>query len=239
MGFLQYYNILCPNLQSLQINWHRSNCSHIRAAVSCAISRTQSLKALSAGDFLAEAHRPVDLKRFIYGTPPFENLRTLILYFPDLSSIIPYLGSHSQPSEYISFRLDIAPTHEVLVEFFTALGSTTRQRTLRRIRLSMEASKEQPMPLQAIDFQVLSLLMRFNLHALDVDLRNPIILIDDELAHLVQAWPDLEMFYLNEFGLGDQSTSNIPTLKGLLLVIERCPKLRGLGLCVDAADVPS
>ena len=262
IGFLECYHILCPNLESLHFS-HLGCFPHVTTTVSRAISRSPHLKTLLCTSIdetalmcLAssrhletlqaglEDHQPDDLRRLAayYGNPghpPFENLRTIKLHFRDLSSIIPCLRSHSQPFECISFDLDMAATHEVLCEFFIALGSATRRRTLQRIHLSMEASEEQPMPLQAVDFQVLSLLMNFNLHEFDVDLLNPITLTDDELAHLIQAWPDLEMFYLNKFGWGYHSTSDIPTLKGLLLVIERCPKLCDLGICVDARRVPS
>ena len=258
MGFLECYHILCPNLESLHFS-HSGLFPCVITAVSRAVSRTQNLKALSC-DFLVEVtlmriassrqlesleaslldYQPHDLRRLAaLGNLPFENLRTLKLRFLDLSSITPYLRSHCQPFEYVSFEFEIAPTHEVLREFFTALASTTRRRTLRRIRLFVESWDEQPIPSQAIDFQLLSLLTSFNLHEFNVNMINPVTLTDDELVYLVQAWPDLEMFYLNENWWGYHSTSNIPTLKGLLHVIERCPKLRGLGLCVDARHVPS
>ena len=40
--------------------------------------------------------------------------------------------------------------------------------------------------------------MTFNLHEFDVNINNPVPLNDNELAWLVQGWPDLETFNFNQ-----------------------------------------
>ena len=242
MGLLERYHILCPNLKLLSFDYS-GRCPHVTTAVCRAVSRSPNLKILLCGSIDETAwkhsagfrhlrrlrtslqdHQPADLKSLTAycgnpGHPPFENLVTLELHPQHLSSIIPYLKSHSQPFDCVSFELDIAPTPEVLREFFTALRSTTRQRTLRKICLSME-EEEGSMPLQAIDCQTLNPLVGFNLRAFSVYLLSPVTLTDGELVQLVQAWPHLETFVLNKCWWGYHSTSNIPMLKGLLSVIE-------------------
>ena len=82
--------------------------------------------------------------------------------------------------------------------------------------------------------------MTFNLRKLNVNINNPVSLNDDELVRLVQAWPELDTFNFNQHSGWDiQPSFQIPTLRGLLLLLARCPKLRDLGLCFDARNIPS
>lgn len=262
LGLLECYHTLSPNLKSLYFG-HLCRFPHVTTAVSRAIFRSPNLETLTC-DPINEAvlihivrshylkalsanllnHQPDNLRRLAdYATPdhpPFANLLALELRVEDLSSIIPYLKSHQQPFESVAFHVRILPTPKVLHEFFTALSSTTRRGTLRRITLLSLGLRIRGLPSQAIDFRVLSLLMTFKLHTFDVNLNNSVSLNDDELARLVQAWPDLETFHFNQrTGLDHHETFRIPTLRGLLLLIARCPKLRSLGVCIDARNIPS
>jgi hypothetical protein len=263
LGFLECYQALCPNLKSLHLG-HLCRFPHVTAAISRAISRSQNLESLGCDPIneaalihIAESrclkkfsasllnYQPKNLRKLAgYGTPdhpPFENLRVLELRIEDLSSIIPYLTSHHQPFEEVSFDFRMLPASEVFHEFFTALSSPTRQKTLRRIRLlCLGLRKHGIVPSQLVNFQVLSPLTTFNLHAFDVNINNPVSLNDDELVRLVQGWPELETFNFNQSSGWDCLPSfEIPTLRGLLLLLARCPKLRDLGLCVDAMNIPS
>lgn len=263
LGLLECYHTLCPNLKSLYFG-HLCRFPHVTTAVSRAITRSPNLEALTCDpvDEAALVHiansrrlkklnagllnyHSENLERLAnYATsehPPFENLRVLELRVDDLSSIIPYLKSHQQPFEVVSFDFRMLPTPEVFRQLFTVLGSTTRQGTLRRIRLLSLGLRKHEIPSQAVDFEVLELLGTFKkLHTLDLNLINTVSLSDDNLAQLVQAWPDLETFHLNQrSGWNYSPTFHTPTLRGLLLLVVRCPKLRNIGLCVDAMNIPS
>ena len=265
LGFLECYHTLCPNLKSLHFG-HLCRFPHVTAAISRAISRSPNLESLGCDPIneaalihIAESrclkkfnasllnYQPDDLRSLASHVtpdhPPFENLRVLELRVEDLSSIIPYLASHHQPFEEVSFDFRMYPPSEVFHEFFTALSSPTRRKTLRRIRLLCLGLRRRRHGLgssQLVTFQVLSPLMTFNLRELDVNINNPVSLNDDELVRLVQAWPELDTFNFNQCSGWDIRPSfQIPTLRGLLLLLARCPKLRDLGLCFDARNIPS
>ncbi|KAF8449075.1 hypothetical protein L210DRAFT_3756871 [Boletus edulis BED1] len=262
MAFLESYHILCPNIKSLVLG-HLDHSPQVSAAVSRAITRLPNLERLfcigineAALIHVTQLHRlrklstsllnhqPDTLRRLAgYGTsnhPPFKNLRILELSIKELSSITPYLTSQHQPFEEVHFVLQMVPTREVYHEFFTALSSATRRRTLRRIVLSTPRDIGRGILPQPVDFQVPSPLVTLNLHVFSVVIPNPISLNDDEFARLVQGWPELETLEFNQ-----QSEHNyipplqFPTLRGLLLLLARCPKLHGrVGLSVDARNIP-
>ena len=263
LAFLECYQILCPNLKSLHFD-HLCHIPHVTAAISRAISRSPNLESLvcspinEAALILTAESRclktfsgslpdfpPDDLRRLasfgIPDRPLFNNLCVLELRVEDLSSIILFLTSHHQPFEEVSFDCRRLPASEVFHEFFTALSSPTRRKTLRRFRLlSGQSRRRGVVSSELVTFQVLSPLMTFNFHEFDVNIDNPVSLNDDELALLVQAWPELETFKFNQrSGWYIRPSFQIPTLRGLLLLLARCPKLRDLGLCLDASNIPS
>jgi hypothetical protein len=263
LEFLECYQTLCPNLKSLHFD-HLCHIPHVKAAISRAISRSPNLENLSCdpideGALILTAEsrclktfsgslfdfQPDNLRRLAsFGTPDrplFNNLRVLDLRVEDLSFIIPFLTSHHQPFEEVSFDCYMLPASEVFHELFTALSSPTRRKTLRRIRLrSGKPRRRGVVSSELVNFQVLSPLMAFNLHEFDVNINNPVSLNDDELARLVQGWPELETFNFNQrSGWDIRPSSQIPTLRGLLLLLARCPKLRDLGLCFDCRNIPS
>lgn len=90
--------------------------------------------------------------------------------------------------------------------------------------------------LQHVGFRVLSPVMTFNLYAFEVNLDNSVSLNTDELAQLVQAWPELGTFCLNRHsGWG---SIRMPTVTEGPAVARR-PKLRNLGMSDDARNIPS
>ena len=66
--------------------------------------------------------------------------------------------------------------------------------------------------------------MTLNRHEFDVNIDNLVSLNDDELDRLVQAWPELKTFNFNQrSGWDIQPSFQIPTLRVLLLLLERAP----------------
>lgn len=260
LGFLESYHTLCPNLKSLYLRYV-VNFPHVTTAISRAISRSPNLETLSCNDIDEAAliqvaqsrclkefscslrHYETDTLKLLagYGTfnrPPFENLCILKLDVEDLSSIVPYLRSQYQPFEEVSFEFRVVSTPGVFHEFFTALCSATRRKSLRCITLSTFRSLGL-VSSQPINFQVLSPLMTLSLHGLDVNIPNPISLNDEEFVRLVQAWPKLVSLGLNQrSGWGCAASIQVPTLKSLLFLLARCPRLVRVGLCVDAKNIP-
>ena len=264
LAFLESHHTLCPNLKSLQL----PNASGFKIAVSRAICRFRNLEVLECDyiDEAALTHvsrfhclrkftshhsflRPGGWERIAgYGTPghaPFENLRVLKLTLGDLLSFIPCLKSHSQPFEEVFFRVTSFAPPEAVHELFSVLCSVTRRATLRHITLITQSRRgmtveEAEASIYQVDFQVLSPLMTLNLHMLDINLEVPISLNDNELVGLVQGWPHLECLNLNRRG----TRNSVPpplrftTLRGLLLVLARCPRLHELGMNLDATSIP-
>lgn len=261
LAFLESFHTFSPNIKSLQIH----HASDLATMVSRVISRLPNLEFLDC-NYIDEAalihvsrsrrlqkfcsilfyHQPDGLEQIAgYGTPdrsPFENVRFLDLKLGDLASIIPCLKAHHQPFEEVSFEIYRFTPPKAFHDFFAALSSVTRRRTLRRITLSAtywtleEALKCDDL----VDFQVLSPLATLNLDKLDVDIKVPISLNDDELVQLVQGWPRLECLSLNRYaGWYFVPSLQFPTLRGLSLVLARCPKLSELALSWDATNIPS
>ena len=261
LAFLESYHTLCPNLKTLYID-HSGRSPRMTAAISRAIPRSPNLEALDCGHIDEEGlihvvesralkkfsgdltnHESDTLRRLAaYRTPNgllFQNLRVLELRVKDLSSITTYLRSEHQPFEDVTVDFDTDPTPKVVHEFLSALCSATRCRTLQRVVLATNCLDESESSSQPVKFQVLSPLMIFNLRKLDINIKNPITLNDEEIVRLVQAWPELESFYLNPFAAWDYPPSlQLPTLRGLLLLAQ-CPRMRDIGLCIDARNIPS
>lgn len=261
LGLLECYHTLCPNLKSLRFG-HLCHFPHVTAAISRAISCSTNLETLTC-DSISEAAllhiaesrclrkltanllkcQPEILRRLAgYGTPdhpPFENLCVLRLCVEDLSSFIPCLRAHHQPFEEVFLEFHVTPTAEILHDFLTALSSASRRASLRRITLR-STRQRRLISSRPIDFWVLSPLMTFSLQSFEAELCDWVSLGDDELARLVQGWPQLETFCFNQLsGWEYLPSTKIPTLKGLLLLLAWCPKLSELGTCVDARNIPS
>ena len=266
LAFLESYHALCPNLKSLQFrnasglttvvsraicrltNLEVLECDYIDEAALTHVSQSRCLRRFTIHHFDL---RPGVWERIAgYGIPdhaPFENLRVLKLTLGErnLPSFIPCLKSHSQPFEEVFFKIDSYAAPEVVVvhELFTALCSVTRRATLRHITLigcrGMTVEEAEASAYQA-GFQVLSPLMTLlNLHMLDINLNVPISLNDDELVRLVQGWPHLECLYLDQNAECYLVPSlRLTTLRGLLLVLARCPRLYKLGMNLDATSIP-
>ncbi|KAG9318306.1 hypothetical protein JVU11DRAFT_390 [Chiua virens] len=249
LEFLESYHTFCPNLKSLEFRYDLQNSSSSEVvAVSHAVRRFPNLEALtchtlSEDTFLHLAkschfkrfsvrldnHHPDDLRRLAgYSTPDsplFQNLCVLGLHVKDLSTVIPYLKSRQQPFEDISIEFSDDPSPELFHEFFTALNSPSRRRSLRRIRLQAYKYGRRSRRVAAwqVDFEVLSPLLGFSLHTFDVDLLNSISLNDDELARLVQGWPDLETFRVN--AVTGWKSSRFPTPEGSVASTRTMPEV--------------
>ncbi|KAG6381569.1 hypothetical protein JVT61DRAFT_162 [Boletus reticuloceps] len=253
LAFLESYHTLCPNLKSLELH-HSPRVPEVTAAVSRAVPRFPNLENLGCDNIDEGAlihvirsrclqqfsssllnYQPDNLSKLAaYGTPehpPFENLRILELHIEDLSS----------PFEAVSFYFRTVATPEVFHEFFTALSSATRRKSLRRIKLNTRLTvTAHGAPSQPVNFPVLSPLMTLNIRQFCISIRNPVSLSDDEIVQLVQPWPKLEILDLNENrGWNCPTSVQIPTLKGLVLLLARCPELHGLGFSLDATNTPS
>lgn len=261
MGFLERYHTFSPNLRFLFFG-HLCRYPHVTTAISRAVCRSPNLEVLGCDPIDEEAlihvaetlnlkrfssclllHRPETMKSLaVRGTssdPPFKNLRILELRIEDLSSITPYFRSQYQPMQEVAFEFRMLPTRQAFLEFFTALNSPTRRGTLHKIKLQCIGSGR-PGISETVNFQVLKPLADFNLRTFHVNINNPVSLSDDELGLLAQAWPGLETFNFNQQSGWDHTTScQIPTLKGLVILLARCPKLHDLGLCADARTIPS
>ncbi|KAG9312666.1 hypothetical protein JVU11DRAFT_7082 [Chiua virens] len=258
LGFLEHYHKFCPNVKSLYFNHLDQNLSPLAvAAISRAISRSSELEVLTCHEInedtithLIQSHRlkklfarlhhhhPDNLRRLAgysaLGYTPFQNLRALDLYVQDISSVTPYLHSTHQPFEELSIEFLLITPPEDFHEFFSALNSSMRRQTLRHIRLVH--SGPDIINTMQLSFELLNPLLAFSLRTLDLNLTNPISLNDGELVQLAQAWPDLEQLNLNQYNV--RSPFCLPSLRGLLLMLARCPKLHTLGLCVDARTIP-
>ncbi|KAF8845221.1 hypothetical protein BDN67DRAFT_893487, partial [Paxillus ammoniavirescens] len=262
LGLLQSCHVLCPNLKSVHFA-HLSRLCHVTNAISRAICRAPMLESIKC-DLVDEAAlihiaQSTTLKKFgarlfncpqetlkslaNYGTPddpPFRNVHILDLHVEVLSSIIPLFRPHHQAFRDITLYFHTLPTIEVLQDLFSVLGSSQRQCSLQQIALHSFGLRIQNARPQPLTFHALSPLLHFNrLRRLDLNLTSYISLNDEELAELSRAWPDLEALTLNQcIEWNWEQSVVVPTLTGLLSLLAHCPKLRDLGLRLDARNVP-
>lgn len=173
---------------------------------------------------------------------PFPSARRISLSGPDISTITGLLRSEGQAFHTAELHLGVVPIPHLTFCFLTALASCTRQSSLHSITLDRTISSIRSDDGQLenddyiLSYDILQPLALFhNLRGLDVDLKNPISLNDDELADLARGWPLLQ--FLRLASRNELSARNI-TLRGLLLIVAACPELGRVDLCLDAREVP-
>ena len=76
-----------------------------------------------------------------------------------------------------------------------------------------------------------------HLRELVINPNHPISIDDEEFAGLVCNWPCLEVLWFT--GRREEYPVKSITLKGLLSLLVSCPKLREIGMSLDARQVPS
>ncbi|KIJ62013.1 hypothetical protein HYDPIDRAFT_30833 [Hydnomerulius pinastri MD-312] len=265
LDFLQGYHTLCPNLTSIRFHYQGMN-----TKISTAICRAQSLESIDCGliDDTALTHiaRSLTLKKFstqLYhidshrilrdiardnspDLPPFRNVKVINLHLGDLSFIIPFLKPHHQSFTDVSLTFFVTPTTAILHSFFSALGSSTRQGSVRRVHLLQVHQSEldrrwvRPDHWQPLTYDSLCPLQSFTcLRELVLELDNPVSLEEENLMMLARAWPRLEVLQVNyRSGWRVDSSTDPVTLNGLVSLLRLCPMLCTLGLSFDAREVP-
>ncbi|KIJ61998.1 hypothetical protein HYDPIDRAFT_30819 [Hydnomerulius pinastri MD-312] len=268
LPFLQSCHRLCPNLNSIRFRYEHQ---HMATEVSRAICRAQNLESIDCGliDVAAFTHiaQSLTLKSLSAWLPndrsdrlenlramrdlawhsshdlvPFRNVKVINLHIEDLSFMIPLLQPHNQLFNNISLTFHVVPTTVILHAFFSALGSTPRQGSVRRVELrqltTLDANIDRHY--EPLIYDSLCPLLSFpHLRELVLELDNPVSLNDEELMMLARAWPRLEVFKINcRSGWRVHSSANPLTLKGLVSLLRLCPMLCELGLSLDVRDVP-
>ena len=174
---------------------------------------------------------------------PFRNVKELELYVQDLHFVSRLLRWQDQMFKTFRLHLTALDNAETFFAFFTALASPQRTDSLQSIRLTCN-NPYAPEPdnasydhsVHCLAYRTLSPLASFkHLRGLEVILRNPIFLNDQELGELSRNWPMLEELALT-CTKGYYGTS--VTLGGLLFLLKHCSRLCDLRLAIDAREVP-
>ena len=174
---------------------------------------------------------------------PFRNVKELKLNVWDLHFVSSLLRPLDQM--FHTFHLGLNGLHnaETISAFLTILASPQRTDSLQSIRLTFHIAYHSPehnIPynnsVHTLTYRALYPLTSFkHLRELRLHPYNLIFLSDEELAELVHNWPMLEVLQLKCIH-GCYGTPL--TLRGLLSLLTLCPRLRELGLSLDAREVP-
>ena len=176
----------------------------------------------------------------------FRNVRDLALVlWNSLDFATCLLRPREQMFHSFKVTLQAASVATKVSALLTALASPQRAHSLRSIDISHiyylyawarrpTASDKHREPLSYETFR--PLVPFVHLRELVINLNHPTLLNDEEFASLTRNWPLLEIVRMWWAPGGDPVTSI--TLRGLLLLLTSCRKLREIGLTWDAQDVP-
>ena len=187
---------------------------------------------------------------------PFPNVETMELEICDLYFLTSLLRPHQQKFRNIEVKLHSEgrrPLVQPILSFFTTLVTPPRIKSLESISLvlhgdcfredneAQDAQDLEDSPMYyCLTFDTLSPLASFHcLRELYIAMHNQISINDDELAALARCWPSLEVLQLNcRSGGWPWVTAKYTTLRGLLSLIQACPRLWTICLPIDARIVP-
>ena len=209
------------------------------------LGMSPTLKAVSL-TLGPETTRP-DEDCFGDGDTPFRNVTKLALRLwnlPAPTTAMHLLRGHDQA--FHSFNiifLDTQITAMELPAFLRTIASPRRIDSLqslvvKRPRHPPFAVSIPTSEIQGLSYETLCPIAPLvHLRELVIDLNHPISIDDEELASLVCNWPCLEVLFLT--GMRGKHPAKSITLKGLLSLLVSCPKLREIGMSLDARHVPS
>lgn len=205
------------------------------------------------GIFLDYMFEPLEID-LTSGDTPFPNVETMKVEVWDLCLLTKLLRPHEQRFRNIELKLHpegYRPFVNPIFSFFTALDTPQRINSLQSIILSLHhdcfyerlqkvSELEDPSANFCLSYETLAPLASFRrLRQLSITLNNQISIDDIELGSLVRNWSSLEVLWLDcRSGRWPLAGAKYVTLRGLLTLIEACPRLWRICLPIDAEIVP-
>ncbi|KAG1731988.1 uncharacterized protein EDB91DRAFT_1206239 [Suillus paluster] len=244
---------LCPRLTSLRLFGYGSH-ERIKATVSDVIMGLPYLQTLRCDelsqaaitfiawhpsltelDLTIPSGHQYDFSQFPHPTlpriPPFSRIKSFGMNSRHLTDITAFIQTVQPSPSHLRINATKGSSLQGLQEFFSALSNQRRCESMQSLRFQ---SNKLP-PAASIDMDTIKPLLRFSkLRELHLSMVKSFQFSDEEVAVMGSSWPCLEDITLNDGdGPGRVRPSPI-TLRGLILLVNKCPRLRSAHLAIDA-----
>ena len=229
------------HLESLSTSVPINDVALMHLAMSSKLKKLTLTRPPPGNSYSHQACFPLD-------TTPFRNVEELCLYGWDLCFMTTLLRTEEQTFRFFTLSYNSRPTTDELSAFLAAFASPQRAHSLQSITIQPcddYDSDESPIldtSMHAyISYDTLRPLIYLScLRRLAIDIGHWISMDDDEIISLARNWillEDLELGWSqNDYGCPWRSVKYV-TFKGLLSLLECCPRLRDVSLPVDAREV--
>ncbi|KAG1741087.1 hypothetical protein EDB19DRAFT_1706216 [Suillus lakei] len=233
ISFISPLATLCPHLTSFRLfgyglpHLQTLHCDQLSQAAITFVAWHLSLTEL---DISIPSGHPYNFSQFLHPTlpriPPFSRIKSFGMNSIHLTTITAFIKAIQPSPSHLRITTSHALSPENLEEFFGILSNQWRHASLQILQL------ESSLPGASIDIDTIKPLLRFsNLRELHLLMGNPVRFSDEELATMGASWPGLEVINLND---GDtQVDPSITTLRGLILLVNKCPLLRSAHLAIN------
>lgn len=248
VSFISPLPALCPHLTSLRLFGYESHeplvatvsnvimslphlqtlhCDQLSQAVITFVAWHSSLTEL---DISIPSSHVYNFSQFPHPTlprmPPFSRIKSFGMNSVRLTTIGAFIKAVQSPPSHLRITTSHASSPEDLEEFFSILSNQWRHESLQILRVKSS------LPGASIDIDTIKPLLHFSkLRELYLLTGNPIRFSDEELATMGASWPSLEVINLNN-GYAQADPSMI-TLRGLILLVNKCPLLRSTHLAIN------
>ncbi|KAG1746709.1 uncharacterized protein EDB91DRAFT_1118444 [Suillus paluster] len=251
--FISPLATLCPRLTSLHLFGYGSH-EPIKAAVSDVIMGLPHLKMLQCDelsqaaitfvawhpsltelDISIPSDHQYDFSQFPHSTlpriPPFSRIKSFGMNSSHLTDITAFIQAVQPSPSHLHIKAVQGPSSQGLQEFFSTLSNQRRCDSMQSLRFQ----PNKRFPAASIDMDTIKPLLRFSkLRELLLSTLGSFQFSDEELAVMGSSWPCLEVITLND-GDGPWRVRPSPiTLRGLLLLVDKCPRLRSAHLAINA-----
>jgi hypothetical protein len=249
VSFISPLAALCPHLTSFRLFGYKSHeptvatvsnvimslphlqtlhCDQLSQAAITFVAWHPSLTEL---DISIPSDHAYNLAQFPHPTlprvPPFSQIKGFGMNSVRLTTINAFIKAVQPSPSHLRVTMSHASSPEDLEEFFSILSNKWRDKSLQILRLKSS------LPGASIDIDTIKPLLRFSkLRELHLLTGNPIRLSDEEFAAMGSSWPSLEVINLND-GYAQTADPSMITLRGLILLVNKCPLLRSAYLAIN------
>ncbi|KAG0709189.1 hypothetical protein DFH29DRAFT_886934 [Suillus ampliporus] len=216
-----------PRLQTLR-------CDQLSQAAMTFVAWHPSLTEL---DISIPGDHPHTFSQFPHPTLPqilpFSRIESFGMNSIHLTAITRFI-QEARPSPYhLRITTSEWASPRDLQNFFSTLSNQRRHETLQSLRVQSYPypTGNRPIPVQTINIDDIKPLLRFSkLRKLYLLTTTNFYLLDKELSTMGASWPCLEVINFNN---GDSMDDPTITLCGLMLLVNKCPRLRSAYLAIN------
>ncbi|KAG0709190.1 hypothetical protein DFH29DRAFT_218740 [Suillus ampliporus] len=177
-------------------------------------------------DFLQSSHPT--LPRI----PPFSQIKIFRMNSVHLAAITAFIQAVQPSPSHLCIKARREPALQSVQEFFNTLSNQRMHESMQSLRVQSYSSHIR-LPVAPIDIDTIKPLLRFSkLQELHLLMVNSFDFSDKDLTTMGASWPCLEVISLNN---GDaRAMPSAITLRGLILLVNKCSHLRSARLAIDA-----